>query len=205
MDESSNIGSSPTPVMPEIHPQQAALQKLKVDRDVLGVEAVTDRFRMFDRPRPYVTVIGFAVDSMGRFPIFRRSDKVRSAKNAWSMPSGLHEVGYTHEEQFGAELSEELGLTIIPGTCRKIGFYEAIIYGRDGEDNWHWVLLMMAMRVRSLENIQNREPDKHSDIQVVTTQELYGLYMKKPWTMNLKEALLEHRLIIDNVVRSSSI
>ena len=161
----------------------------------------TSNFRMFVNARPYVTVIGFAMDGQGKFPIFFRSNKVRSAKNAWSMPSGLHEIGLPWWQQFSNELKEELNLDTIQGTARKIGFYEAIIHDKPGEDNWHWVLLLMAMRVKTLETMVNKEPEKHSDVRIVTAAELFVQFMDKPWTLNLREALLEHQDIIFRVVK----
>jgi len=176
------------------------MEKLRVDRSLPGGQSyVASKFKKFDHPRPYVTVIGFAMDSQGRFPIFFRSDKVRSAKNAWSMPSGLHEVGYSYGEQFGVELGEELNLEPI-SPAKKIGYYEAIIYGKNGEDNWHWVMLMMAMRVKTLDTLANKEPEKHSDIQIITVAELFDSYISRPWTMGLKEALVEHKSIIEQTV-----
>jgi len=158
---------------------------------------------MFVNARPYVTVIGFAMDGQGKFPIFFRSNKVRSAKNAWSMPSGLHEIGLPWWQQFSNELKEELNLDTIQGTARKIGFYEAIISGRPGEDNWHWVLLLVAIRVKTLDTLINREPEKHSDVRIITATELFVQFIDKQWTMNLKEALVEYQAKIFEVVGPS--
>jgi hypothetical protein len=47
----------------------------------------------------------------------------------------------------------------------------------------------------------NREPDKHDDIRLVTVDELYRDFMGSTWTMGLKEALLEYRSTIEEVVR----
>lgn len=202
MSNSVNMGHSPTSIVDKTaeNPQLVCLEKIFNDTTIHGPEKVASSFKKFDHPRPYVTVIGFAVDSQGKFPIFFRSEKVRSARLAWSMPSGLHEVGLKHEQQFAVELAEELNLEAIHGTCKKIGFYEAIIYGNKGEDNWHWVLLLLAIRVKTLATLANKEPEKHSQIKLVTAKELYTHYMSEKWTMGLKEALLEYRGEIERLV-----
>lgn len=123
-------------------------------------------WNLFTDPKPYVTVSGIAYDQFGNFPLLWRTDKVRSAKNCWSLPSGLHEVGLTVTEQFAVELKEELNLTAIPETSRFIGFYENIRPDPLPAKGWHWVIFVMTMQVESLERIQNKEPDKHR-LQVV--------------------------------------
>ena len=180
--------------------------KEKLDQKIAsdGLSAVQDQFNKFDRPRPYVTVIGFAVDGEGRFPIFFRSDKVRSARNAWSMPSGLHEVGLFLEEQFKAELNEELGLEALPDTFKQLGVYEAIVFDRPGEPNWHWVLVLSMVEVKTLATLVNREPEKHSDVKLITLDELYGHYIHQNWTMGLKEALLEFKPAIESAYLSTT-
>lgn len=180
--------------------QVKILDDLLYDEDQFGREKVEKAFRKFDNPRPYVAVIGFAYDGFGRFPVFKRSDKVRSARNSWSVPSGLHEVGKTLEVQFAAELEEELNLTTVAGSCQKIGFYEPIIYKFREEPNWHWVMVLMATKVESLDTLTNKEPEKHSDIRLITTEELYSEFMAYDWTIGLKEALIEYRSVIEDVV-----
>jgi len=160
-------------------------------------------WKKFEDARPYTSVIGFAFDEHGRFPIFFRSNKVRSAKNAWSMPSGLHEIGLPFWHQFKVELKEELNIEMDTGPIHKIGFYENIIRSVPGEDNWHWVLLLVAAKVKSLGTLMNMEPEKHSDIRVVTVDELYSQYMDKTWSKNLKEALLEYQPVVRRLVKPS--
>lgn len=141
--------------------------------------------------RPYVTTSGLAVDPAGNFPILYRSDKVRSAKNCWSLPSGLHEIGLTLEDQFAAELREELNLEVDP-SCKtaKVGVYENIA----ACDGYHWVIILLVTRVKTLETLVNREPDKHSEIRIVnfnqlTTSEFLGL----TWAPGLGDALKSYK------------
>jgi ADP-ribose pyrophosphatase YjhB (NUDIX family) len=135
---------------------------------------------------PQCVVSGFAVDKDGRFPILFRSDKVRSAKNAWSIPSGLHEVGLTKEQQFCNELMEELGVAPALETCVEIGSYENIIQGSATEDPWHWDLHVLFVLVETLDCLVNKEPDKHSKIELVKIDDLPDF---SPWAPGLGEFL----------------
>jgi ADP-ribose pyrophosphatase YjhB (NUDIX family) len=128
-------------------------------------------WQSFAEPRPYPCVIGFAFDARGYFPAHRRSETVRSAKGRWSLPSGLHEVGYTLEQQFCVELAEELNLTADPADSIKLGVYEAIL----PDDNWHWVMNVMAARVDSLSCMLNREPEKHPVMKIFHVDDLENL------------------------------
>lgn len=111
---------------------------------------------------PHVSVAGFVFDGTGRMVLLHRSNEVRSAKNAWSFPSGLHEERLTLEAQLAAELNEELGL-MSTGDFLEIGTYENIAIC----DGWHWVIVMFAARVRTLDSLVNREPEKHDDVALV--------------------------------------
>lgn len=112
---------------------------------------------------PHVTVAGFVYDATGHMVMLHRSAQVRSAKNAWSFPSGLHEERLTLEEQLGIELQEELGLEPT-GRYAQIGTYENIAI----EDGWHWVITMFNVRVVSLATVVNKEPHKHDEIRSVS-------------------------------------
>jgi ADP-ribose pyrophosphatase YjhB (NUDIX family) len=148
-------------------------------------------WKSFAEPRPYVTVSGFAYDSNGTFPLLYRSDKVRSAKNCWSLPSGLHEVGLTFEEQFAAELKEELNLEPVTGKGHLVGIYENIAV----IDSWHWCIVMMAMQVKTLDTLVNKEPERHSAIQRVHFNRLQeDDLLEMAWAPSLKEALEKYRL-----------
>ncbi len=142
-------------------------------------------------PRPYVTTSGLAIDPAGNFPILYRSDKVRSAKNCWSLPSGLHEIGLTLEDQFATELKEELGLAVdFNHKMVRVGVYENIAKC----DGYHWVIVLLVARVMTLETLVNREPDKHSEIKIVNYNQLTdNEFLELTWAPGLGEALCAHR------------
>lgn len=150
-----------------------------------------DGWKRFLEPRPYTVVIGFAYDQSGMFPILRRSNTVRSAKNALSLPSGLHEVGLSQGEQFCNELKEELNLDGIPETAEWLFVYENI----SQEDCWHWCLFGLAVQIKTFEVMKNMEPDKHSDIKIISFSELLDMVNDKSttWTPGLREAIITHR------------
>lgn len=139
------------------------------------------QWKKFEDPRPYTSVIGLIFGPDGKFPIMHRSPLVRSAKNAWSLPSGLHEVGLTMEQQFVVEAKEELGIEVIPESVKFVTCYEAIL----PEDQWHWVLHLFVAFSEDT-NINNKEPDKHDIIERVS---LSDIYKYSPWTKGLFECL----------------
>ena len=120
----------------------------------------TSLWKTLDRPHPHVTTSGIAFDADGNFPLLYRSDQVRSAKNCWSFPSGLHEVGLTLHEQFYNELEEELNLILLDSITH--GVYENIA----AVDDWHWVIAFLSGRVETLGSLTNKEPDKHSEVKI---------------------------------------
>ena len=134
---------------------------------------------------PHCTTSGIAYDHSGRVVLIHRSDKVRSAKNCWSIPSGLHEVGVTLEEQFATELTEELGLIAEPSTAIQLGVYENIAVG----DGWHWVIYVCAMRVQSFDTLVNNEPDKHDIIEVLEWHDFVNRVNNGTWAPNLGQFL----------------
>jgi ADP-ribose pyrophosphatase YjhB (NUDIX family) len=148
-------------------------------------------WKKFDAPRPYSTCSGIAFDAEGRFPILYRSDKVRSAKNAWSIPSGLAEIGFTSQQQFAIELKEELGLDVLDVRNTRIhGLYENIACNRPNEDNWHWVISVLSVQVETLDTLINKEPHKHSEIRIVSVADFDPATLV--WTPGLGEWMAEH-------------
>lgn len=154
---------------------------------------VNGKWNVRQDEHPHVSVSCFAVDHNGNFPVLWRSDKVRSAKNCWSIPSGLHEPGYTAPNQMCIELEEELGLKPMASTARFIGVYENIA----ACDSWHWVILIYAIGVESLDKIINKEPDKHSEIRIMSFDEALNL---DPWAPYLKEAFVQNADIIRKAI-----
>jgi len=150
---------------------------------------------MFSEPKPNVTTSGFAFDRNGRFPILYRGPNVRSARNIWSLPSGLHECGFTLGQQFCVELKEECNLEADPKSVTNVAVYENIapdIHENADAAQWHWVLHILAVRVKTLESFVNKEPDKHPEIRFVTTNELRLSLDNDPWHPSLREALVKN-------------
>jgi ADP-ribose pyrophosphatase YjhB (NUDIX family) len=131
---------------------------------------------------PNVTTSGFAIDPEGFFPIIYRGPHVRSAKDCWSLPSGLHECGYTLPQQLAIELKEELGLDADWNRAVPLGFYENLAQ----VDNWHWVIAVYAIPVKTLDTLINREPEKHPEMRKVHyTEVLDDSFLKLRWAPQL--------------------
>lgn len=137
---------------------------------------------------PHCSVMGICYDRSLRIVLMHRSAKVRSACNAWSFPSGLHENGLTLEEQLAAELREELNLEARIGRTRQLGTYENISAG----DSWHWVITVMIQPVETLDTLINREPDKHDEIQLITLDSLKESHHRMVWSPGLGEFISKH-------------
>jgi len=131
---------------------------------------ISDPWRIFPDAKPYTTVSGLAIDRDGNFPILFRGPNVRSAPNIWSLPSGLHEVGLTIEQQFIAELGEELNIIGIEGSYQELGVYENILTEENPKS--HWVIHVGIIRVESLETLTNKEPDKHPEMKTVNVGDI---------------------------------
>jgi 8-oxo-dGTP pyrophosphatase MutT (NUDIX family) len=153
------------------------------------------QWNMLPRPVPYVTVCMIAFDETRRFPIMWRTDKVRSAKNQWSLPTGLHEAGFTLGEQAANELLEELGLTAKASKWQFLTTYENIL----PKDNFHWVISMGTIVVRSLDELANKEPDKHSEFKLLDPfdfnieEHIQSLCMGVPMKMALTKMIPQIR------------
>jgi len=111
---------------------------------------------------PYPALIGFAYNSAGMFPILHRGNNVRSAKNLWSLVSGLHETGLTLAQQFANECREEVNLEIIPSTFHVFGCYDEIL--EENGQKWHWLMILCSAQVVSLGTLKNVEPEKHDEL-----------------------------------------
>lgn len=155
----------------------------------------------FDEPRPYVNIMGFAYDQHGKFLVIHRSDKVRSARNVWSFPGGLHECGDSFAERFATECHEEFGLYVMPTKFRIIGVYEAVMNGTN-EPNWHWVNLLCAAQVVSFRDLGNREPEKHDAYTIINYNTLFSDYINRPWSKGTVNALLQFSPQIKAAVES---
>lgn len=110
------------------------------------------------------------VDRHGRLLVIHRSEKVRSAKNVWSFPSGLHDIGETLEVTMVRELHEEFALT--PSSFGYLGVYENIGGDPSLVEQYHWVISVFAVLVDDLGYVINREPDKHDQFHLVELAEI---------------------------------
>jgi ADP-ribose pyrophosphatase YjhB (NUDIX family) len=122
-------------------------------------------WKMLEGPVPYSVVQMIAVDHQQRMFLMHRSDKVRSAKNVWSFPSGLHDIGETIQQTAARELMEEFNLT--PIGMSHLGVYENIIESSPTEDSYHWVINVVGVLVEDCTVYVNREPDKHDKVELV--------------------------------------
>ena len=136
----------------------------------------------FNDARPYLSVMGIPFDKRGDILILYRSDKVRSAKNVWSFPSGLGEVGLTPEEQLLIELHEEFNLTSSLDRVEQLTSFQNIAIN----DNWHWHITLYAVEIDSFSQIINKEPDKHSSYEIISYHSLRtGTITQKKWSNGL--------------------
>lgn len=143
---------------------------------------------------PHVTTMGIAVGPDLKFPIIHRSAAVRSAKDCWSLPSGLHENGLSIVDQLAVELDEELGIKVVRNEFLNLGFYENI----SAEDSYHWVIHVFVV-MADLTEMVNREPDKHDQVQLVHLMEFPTLVKTLRWAPGLGE-FLARSFKPDNVV-----
>jgi ADP-ribose pyrophosphatase YjhB (NUDIX family) len=105
------------------------------------------------------------VDRHSRLLLIHRSDKCKSAKNVWSLPSGTHEIGENAIDCVDREIQEEFQLT--PKVIYLAHQYENIAGDPNSEEHYHWVITLFVVIVDSLNSIVNREPEFHDMIEFV--------------------------------------
>lgn len=123
-------------------------------------------------PVPRHVVQAFVVDKKGLLLLMHRSDKVRSAKNVWSIPSGEHEIGETADACICREIFEEYGLEATK--TQGLDLYENI--AGDPEPNaeqYHWVINLFLVEVDDVTKAINREPDKHDQMVFLKYEHMY--------------------------------
>jgi 8-oxo-dGTP pyrophosphatase MutT (NUDIX family) len=103
---------------------------------------------------PQNVVQMIVVDKLGKVLVMHRSEKVRSAPNVWSFPTGMQEFGQSIVETAERELEEEYGLKA--QKVALLGTYENV-----PGDGYHWVLNVMIVLVEDVSVAENKEPDKH--------------------------------------------
>ena len=114
-------------------------------------------------PRHVVQMLVF--DSNEDLLIIHRHPDSKSAPNVWSLPSGNHEIGETVEECCERELMEEFDLEAL--SINLISQYENIAGDENRETQFHWVISLFAVFVKSLDDTVNKEPHKHDKFQEI--------------------------------------
>ena len=128
-------------------------------------------------------VIQFVVvDEAGRVILLHRSNTVRSARNVWSFPSGMHDIGKTATEIIAQEMREELGLdlNIDTDTIECLGQYENIAGDVLLLEQWHWVITMYMVTIQDCGAAVNMEPSKHDRLVLAPMAEVFNSFVQ-PW------------------------
>ena len=116
-------------------------------------------------PRHVIQML--VVDRRSRLLLIHRSDKCKSARNVWSLPSGTHEIGEHALDCVARELREEFELEA------KVIYlaqqYENIAGDPNVEEHYHWVITLFVVIVESLDHFCNNEPDLHDQVEFVPT------------------------------------
>jgi ADP-ribose pyrophosphatase YjhB (NUDIX family) len=134
-----------------------------------------------------------------RILLLHRSPAVRSAWNAWSLVTGLHEWGMTMGAQLEAELAEEFNLKLMKTPIAPMYTYESISPNGDG---WHWVIMVFIARVETFASIKNMEPDKHDEYRLLSVDAFVDMVFDETvmWTPGLKKALVQMMPKITNTL-----
>jgi ADP-ribose pyrophosphatase YjhB (NUDIX family) len=119
-------------------------------------------------PRHAVQMLVY--DKNKKFILMHRSNNVRSARNVWSIPTGLHDIGETVSQTIYRELIEECGLTALD--YELLGQYENIAGDPDATKQYHWVLSIYAVQVEDVTKMVNVEPEKHDELKFLPVAEL---------------------------------
>jgi ADP-ribose pyrophosphatase YjhB (NUDIX family) len=100
-------------------------------------------------------------DPNGNVLIMHRSDKVKSAKNVWSIPTGTHELGESIHTCIIRELFEEFDL--LAERAFILEQYENIA-GDISPPHYHWVLSIYGVLVKDVTKAVNKEPELHDQM-----------------------------------------
>lgn len=109
------------------------------------------------------------IDEDDKVLIMHRSNNVRSAKNVWSIPTGMHDIGETVDDCIARELYEEYGLEA--EGLLLLDQYENIA-GDAAPPHYHWVISIYAVYVEDVTKAVNKEPDKHDEMKFVHIKDL---------------------------------
>ena len=133
------------------------------------------------QPEARVVVEVWPVTRDGWTVVHHRSETVRSARNIWSFPTGLLEIGETFTERATKELMEEHSVVAI-GEGIVLGAYANIapdLASNSRNEQFHWIVIQVGIIVSSLdeETIKNNEPTKHDQVEVHSL----GKLLQKSW------------------------
>lgn len=127
-------------------------------------------------PRHVVQMI--PVDLTRKFLVMHRSNNVRSARNCWSFPSGMHDIGETIKQCAVRELKEEYGLNTLK--YQNLGVYENIAPDKDAKEQYHWVITLGTCIVEDVTKAENKEPEKHDKMEFTNLDD----FMSSDWWDN---------------------
>lgn len=111
----------------------------------------------------------FVYDESGKVLVMHRSEKVRSARNVWSIPTGTHEIGESIASCLERELMEEFDLQVKHAAL--LDQYENIA-GDEAPPHYHWVLSVYGVQVEDVTAAANKEPDRHDQMIFVPAADL---------------------------------
>jgi ADP-ribose pyrophosphatase YjhB (NUDIX family) len=137
------------------------------------------------------------VDRQSRLLLIHRSDKCKSARNVWSLPSGTHEIGEHAIDCVDREIQEEFQLS--PKIIYLAHQYENIAGDPNAEEHYHWVITLFVVVVDDLGCTVNREPELHDMIDFVplnsiTSEDFTDRYQFHPSLQEVFEAQGEYLL-----------
>jgi ADP-ribose pyrophosphatase YjhB (NUDIX family) len=141
----------------------------------------------------------FCVDRLGRVLVIHRSNKVRSARNIWSLPSGMHDVGETIETTIDRELEEEFAIK--PDAYGYLGVYENIAGDPTAKEQYHWVITCFACRIPTFDVLVNREPEKHDQFAFVDLSVLKHLCVLHEFHQSFVQWFNHNAAMIEKGVR----